>query len=108
MGIIAKTAQTSAFALNLQSFWDLFGPLNNYYDDLPHVVAQEKYTPLLEKAAGITQAMRDKAEIEREAGFMQRTQSGAFAWAGPPGPPEARPPRQLPEQPQGGVFTAVT
>ncbi len=103
MGTIARTVETTRATLEIKSFQDVFdrpgflGPA-----DLPYL--PPKYEPLLEKTQRILEAARIEAGVEQAEDFVQRTQSGAFAWAGPPGAPETRPLRVSPEQSAGSVL----
>ncbi len=106
MGIVADTYEKSSYALQTYSFQEWFGPLNNYFDQQPHVASlMPKQTSVLAKAKEIAQDMLDDAETAHKAGFAGRTQQGMPAWAGPPGLPETRPPQ--PEEPRGDIVNAT-
>lgn len=72
------------------------------FEDLPYNAPP--FTPLLDKAQEIVDDARDKAALAWEEGFAERTQSGAYAWAGPPGLPENRPQHGSPEESSGQVL----
>lgn len=104
MGLVADTVRTSQFALGIRPFRDVFGPTMLTAKDQPHLAPE--FVPMVDKAAAITAASREKARAEWASGFAARTQSGMPAWAGPPGPQETRTPSP-PERPEGGVVETV-
>ncbi len=105
MGIIARTVETSSYALGLEGFTDIFPrPQFLSFKDLPYL--PEPYTPLLEDAAAIASSLRATGDAHWDANFVNRTQSGAFAFAGPPGFPENRPLR-APEESSGAIYSGL-
>ncbi|THB67014.1 MAG: hypothetical protein D6E12_09430 [Desulfovibrio sp.] len=104
MGIVARTYETSTFALDIHPFSDVHPRVILGPEDQPHVAP--RFVPLLEKANAIVDATQAKAEAEFRSGFVNRTQSGMPPWAGPPGPPEIRAPI-TPEQAGGGILSWV-
>jgi len=103
MGTIAETVALSQKTLgniSFQQWFDRPGFLS--FRDLPYL--PPPYTPLLEKTQQIAQDLHDTSEKALAAGFADRTQSGAYAWAGPPGHQENRPQHSAPEESSGSVF----
>lgn len=103
MGVIAENVELSRKTLGNTPFQDWFdrpGFLTS--KDLPYL--PPPYASLWERAEGIVQDMRDDSRAAQAAGFAERTQSGAFPWAGPPGIKEARPQHTAPEESPGSVF----
>lgn len=103
MGYIAKNVQRSQYALGIALFMDTFerpailGP-----KDLPYL--PPPYASILEKTNAFVALDKVQNQAATEAGFVSRTQSGAPAWAGPPGLPETRPITVRPEQSRGTIF----
>lgn len=103
MGVIAENVELSRKTQDIRPFQDWFDrPGFLTFKDLPYL--PPPYAPLLERAEGVVQDMRDDSRAAHEAGFVERTQSGASPWAGPPGIQESRPQHMAPEESPGSVF----
>lgn len=103
MGTIAENVALSQKTQGIVSFQNWFErPGFLTFRDLPYL--PPPYTSLLEKTEQIVEASRASARSAYEAGYLERTQSGWFPWAGPPGAPENRPQHNAPEESAGSVF----
>ncbi len=103
MGFVASTVALSRETLGnvgFQSWFERPGFLT--FKDLPYL--PPPFVPLMDKTQQIIEATQEKVERSHDAGFVNRTQSGWFAWAGPPGAPENRPQHSAPEESGGSVF----
>lgn len=104
MGIVARTYETSQFALGIHTFQEWFDPVILGPKDQPHVAPA--FVPLMESVKNQIDASKAAVKAEYDQDFVNRTQSGMPPWAGPPGAPELRD-ITTPEQAGGDLFNWV-
>jgi|GEM_PF-6721256 len=106
MGYIAENYLKSQFALGIVPFMDTFQrPAFLSPKDLPYL--PPPYQSVLEKVNAIVELDKARVADSYDTNFADRTQSGAPAWAGPPGFPETRPITVRPEQDGGTIMSWV-